>query len=298
MAEYRTIRMAFWSDPFIEALEATAKLLYVYLFTCQNTNNLGLLEITRKKIAFETGIPEESVNRHIETFEASGKVVTDGAFIWLVTFIKNQCTTSPKLVSSLQGMIPSVSSIKIRNEILRYYPRLLSTPVKSNETQYSLPLPHAIDTLSIPSGEQEREEEREKEREERESEIDSPPPPPCLTIPPACLEFAEQFQEAVTERYGDLAPKATPKLLRKGAIELDKAQRLDGFEMKEIKAALLWSVNDRFWGQNVRSLANVRERMKNGMTKLQGVISDYRKSNRHGGEAKGFQDILTAWANS
>lgn len=159
--------MAFWSDPFIEALEATAKLLYVYLFTCQHTNNLGLLEITRKKIAFETGIPEESVNRHIEAFEASGKVVTDGAFIWLVTFIKNQCTTSPKLVSSLQGMIPSVSSIKIRNEILRYYPRLLSTPIKSNETQYPLPLPHAIDTLSILSGEQEREEEREKERKEK-----------------------------------------------------------------------------------------------------------------------------------
>ena len=40
MATYRTIRMAFWSDPYIENLSASEKLLYLYLFSCPHTNNL------------------------------------------------------------------------------------------------------------------------------------------------------------------------------------------------------------------------------------------------------------------
>ncbi len=47
MATYRTIRMAFWSDPYIETLSASEKLLYLYLFSCPHTNNLGLLAVSR-----------------------------------------------------------------------------------------------------------------------------------------------------------------------------------------------------------------------------------------------------------
>ena len=34
MAEYRTIKMSFWNDPYVEELSASGKLLYMYLFTC------------------------------------------------------------------------------------------------------------------------------------------------------------------------------------------------------------------------------------------------------------------------
>ena len=56
MAEYRTIRMGFWTDPYIEELDAKAKLLYIYLFTGPYTNNLGIVEATRRKIAYETAM--------------------------------------------------------------------------------------------------------------------------------------------------------------------------------------------------------------------------------------------------
>ena len=51
MATYRTIRMAFWSDPYIETLSASEKLLYLYLFSCPHTNNLGLLAVSRSNAA-------------------------------------------------------------------------------------------------------------------------------------------------------------------------------------------------------------------------------------------------------
>lgn len=60
MATYRTIRMAFWSDPYIETLSASEKLLYLYLFSCPHTNNLGLLAVSRRRMAYDTGLTEEA----------------------------------------------------------------------------------------------------------------------------------------------------------------------------------------------------------------------------------------------
>ena len=61
MATYRTIRMDFWNDPYVEGMEPQDKLLYVYLFSSPHTNNLGVLTVSRRKIAFETGLTEEGV---------------------------------------------------------------------------------------------------------------------------------------------------------------------------------------------------------------------------------------------
>ena len=48
MATYRTIRMDFWNDPYVEGMEPQDKLLYVYLFSSPHTNNLGVLTVSRR----------------------------------------------------------------------------------------------------------------------------------------------------------------------------------------------------------------------------------------------------------
>ena len=75
MAEYRTIRMSFWNDPFIEELEAEEKLLYLYLFSCPHTSNLGVLEISRKRMAFECALTVNTVQKGLDKLCAAGKVV-------------------------------------------------------------------------------------------------------------------------------------------------------------------------------------------------------------------------------
>ena len=129
MAEYRTIRMAFWSDPFIEELEAGEKLLYLYLFTCPHTNNLGVLEISRRKIAFETGLDAHVVESALERLKKAGKVVTDGNFILLTRFIRHQTTTSPKLAQSLKALLSGVPSEALRDALVDGYPKIFG-PVK------------------------------------------------------------------------------------------------------------------------------------------------------------------------
>lgn len=180
MAEYRTIRMSFWNDPFIEALEAREKLLYLYLFTCPHTNNLGVLEISRRKIAFETGLSVQEADEGIRRLEEAGKLMTDGTLIWLVKFIKHQSSTSPKLIQSLKGIAQELGSPVIRHALCLQYPHLFDAPGTSAEGMPAMPdgipakadtedtLTEGMDTLSIGSGTVsipigEEEEERERE---------------------------------------------------------------------------------------------------------------------------------------
>ena len=153
MAEYRTIRSKdFWSDPFIEKLSPKAKLLYLYFFTGPHTNNLGLIEITRDKIAYETGLTVKELEKHIDEFEKKGKLVCEraGDLILVVNFIKHQSTTSPKILDGLKKLLPEVQSPLIIRALFDKYPML-----RSSEDTLSIPYPEAPDTLSIPSGERE-----------------------------------------------------------------------------------------------------------------------------------------------
>ena len=174
MAEYRTIRMAFWNDPFVEELEAGEKLLYLYLFTCPHTNNLGVLEVSRRKIAFETGLDVATVNAGLEKLEKAGKIVTDATFILLTRFIRHQTTTSPKIAQALKGMLAGVSSGKLRNALCLGYPRIfggspqsgypidtVSIGYQDHTDTLSIPYPDPIHTVGIPPAEEEEEKEEE-----------------------------------------------------------------------------------------------------------------------------------------
>lgn len=174
MAEYRTIRMAFWNDPFVEELEAGEKLLYLYLFTCPHTNNLGILEVSRRKIAFETGLDVETVNAGLQKLEKAGKIVTDATFILLIRFIRHQTTTSPKIAQALKGMLAGVSSAKLRHALYSGYPSIfgwlsqsgyhtdtISIGYQDHTDTVSIPYRDHIDTVGIPPAEEEEEREEE-----------------------------------------------------------------------------------------------------------------------------------------
>lgn len=177
------MRVSFWDDPYIESLQPLDKLLYIYLFTNPHVNNLGILGISQKKIAFETGLAPGCVASTILLLEKDKKIILDGSATFLVNFIKHQTNTSPKLISSLKKQFMAVESIKIKGELCKRYPQIFG----SADT-VSIP----SDTVSIPSGELERELEREVE-EESSLRSDS-----CAEVaqPPATLEPTLQAEPA------------------------------------------------------------------------------------------------------
>ena len=149
MATYRTIRMSFWNDPAIESLPPADKLLYLYLFTCPHANNLGVLSVSLRKMAFETGLSEDAIRRGLAAFESSGRIMRDGGHVWVCGFIRHQCSTSPKILTSLRALFPTVESAAIRAAILERYPHLFGAA------------PYPSDRVSLPSGESEKEREKE-----------------------------------------------------------------------------------------------------------------------------------------
>lgn len=150
MAEYRTLKMNFWNDPFIEDLPSSTKLLYLYLISSPHTNNLGVLEVTRRRIAYETGLDPQDVENGLAQLETAGKVFSDENIIWLCNFVKNQTTTSPKLVDSLKKLITNLSE-RLRQRVWEQYPFLFDGATSSNTL--SQDSADGKDTLSIPSGE-------------------------------------------------------------------------------------------------------------------------------------------------
>lgn len=154
MAEFRTIRMAFWTDPYIEELEPKAKLLYIYLFTCPHTNNLGIVESTRRKIAYETGLSLTEVNNLIGKFENDGKIVCDQErnLIFVTRFVRHQSSTSPLLMKGLKKIAVLIPSEKIARAVCILYPQVFGVDINDSD-MVSIPYADGKYTLSIPSAE-------------------------------------------------------------------------------------------------------------------------------------------------
>ena len=131
MAEYRTLKMTLWSDPFIESLSASGKLLYLYLITSPHTNNLGLLEVTYRRMAMETGLDEKIIHQEMKVLEDAGKLIVAGGIIWLTKFIANQTSCSPKMVIALRRQLERVRPKKLANAIQDYYPLLFEDEKKA-----------------------------------------------------------------------------------------------------------------------------------------------------------------------
>lgn len=99
MSKLRSLSTAFWSDPFIEELSPSEKLLFIYLITNEKTNMLGIYESSVKKISFETGIPSNTISEALKKFEAAKKVKYTNNFVILVNFMKHQ-NFNPNMMKS------------------------------------------------------------------------------------------------------------------------------------------------------------------------------------------------------
>ncbi|MDR1398016.1 MAG: hypothetical protein LBJ14_09850 [Desulfarculales bacterium] len=200
MAEYRTVKMSMWGDPFFESLEAGGKLLYIYLFTNPHVNNLGVMEISLRRISYETGLKEEETRELLRLFASQGKVLLEGQSILLLNFIKNQTFTSPQITVGLQNLIhknppPPRMAARLREK----YPAIFTSARKEEGKGQgaSMPPVSPLPALSLSLPEFKEKEEKEREEEE-EGAGRTAPSIPCLEgreYQPAARDMAA-WQEA------------------------------------------------------------------------------------------------------
>ena len=86
----RSVNTKFWDDPFVEELTPSEKLLFLYLLTNPLANLLGVYEITKKRICYDTGLTKEAVTNGLERFGRVRKAFYCGNYIILPNWLKNQ----------------------------------------------------------------------------------------------------------------------------------------------------------------------------------------------------------------
>ena len=132
MATQRYISTSFWDDKWIQSLDSSEKLLYLYLMTNTLTNIAGVYKIEDRRISFDTGFNIETIISLIKKFEKAKKAYRYGEYIILPSWAKHQKWQVHKKIEA--GIISILK--ELTPELLGY--------LKSIDYTYP------IDSLSIP----------------------------------------------------------------------------------------------------------------------------------------------------
>jgi len=96
MSKLRSVNTKFWDDGYIISLDPVEKLLFLYNLTNPLTNICGAYEISLRRIAFDTGIDQDTVLKIFERFEKANKQTYKEGWLVIHNFIKNQ-SLNPKV---------------------------------------------------------------------------------------------------------------------------------------------------------------------------------------------------------
>ena len=114
----RYINTKFWNDNYISNLDPIEKLMYLYVLTNPMTNLLGIYEIPLKRIAFDTGIDKEMIEKIFQRFEKDNKMIYLDGWLVITHFTKHQ-KFNPSTKAAVEEII-----IRIPDSVLQALDRL------------------------------------------------------------------------------------------------------------------------------------------------------------------------------
>jgi DnaD/phage-associated family protein len=121
MAEYRQIHCAIWRDDWFLELSPDEKLLFIYLFSNENTNLAGIYKLSIRHAQLETGMDAERITTLLALFESAGKVVHLDGYIWIKNLRKYNASRSPKTASAISAVLDGIPDCAIKRAYITYY---------------------------------------------------------------------------------------------------------------------------------------------------------------------------------
>lgn len=98
------------------------------------------------------------------------------------------------------------------------------------------------------------------------------------------IHFREN-QELYPSSRRDRLPAARD--LKSSSVVLERIERIDGYDWSEqIKPSLKWAARNSFWATNLRSLASLRGKGRNGATKFENIYSSMIRERSRGSIAR------------
>lgn len=103
MAKQRIINTKFWSDGYIIELDIIERYLYLYLLTNEHTNISGVYELPIRRMAQETGIESEMLEKILSRFTNDQKVYYHNGWVMIKNFSKHQKATSHTVQTAIRA---------------------------------------------------------------------------------------------------------------------------------------------------------------------------------------------------
>ena len=98
------------------------------------------------------------------------------------------------------------------------------------------------------------------------------------SVPSDIREFVRRYYLWLADHGGK--KKNTAKELKSAEATVYALVRIDNYDfMQEIGPALRWAVQDSFWSAQVRSLARLRSKSRNGASKFDNLFAAYTAAN-------------------
>ncbi|MBP1950259.1 chromosomal replication initiator DnaA [Virgibacillus litoralis] len=161
MAKFRMVHTDFWNDPkVVEEMTPEDKFFFLYLLTNSSTTQIGIYQITKKQMAFDTGYSIESINSLLDRFIRHHGIVaynSDTREIALKNWGRYNFNRGGKPI--LDCVTAELKDVKDRN-LIKY----VGESVERKEVKVLYDTYH--DTPTISGQEEEKEEEEEEEEEE------------------------------------------------------------------------------------------------------------------------------------
>lgn len=104
MAKQRYVRTTFRTDNYVENLDPSEKLVFLYLLTNEATNLCGIYEISIKRIAFETWYDKDMIEKILDRFTKDEKVFYIKWFVCITNYIKHQ-SINPSIIDWIKREI-------------------------------------------------------------------------------------------------------------------------------------------------------------------------------------------------
>jgi hypothetical protein len=131
MATQRYISTSFWDDAWVQSIDPSEKLLYLYLMTNPLTNIAGIYKITLKRIHDDTGFSVDMIGKILARFERSKKVCRLDEYIIIPKWPKHQKWKEKKTINTgIQKIILELpNSIRSKAKEVGYLYPIDSVPV-------------------------------------------------------------------------------------------------------------------------------------------------------------------------
>jgi len=281
VAEYRTVSVSFWHSPYIESLNTPERLLYLYLFTNHHVTNAGIMQVSRRAMAFETGI--ENIEPCIDRLQKDGKIMEVDGYFWVPGFIEHQTANSPKITVSIVKSLLKVPET-LAMMVCERYPGLrvayesACQKLAVRTGTISQPYQYGIDTVSIPYAELELEGEVEKE-EEGSGKKKLPDSFHSSRFRDEAYAFADWFAR---ELKPESLRKVTEKMRNEWALTWYQLRETDGrntdADKEQLKSAITWARRDPFWSKNFMSPLKLRKKGPDGIMYIDRFIELCRAS--------------------